>query len=227
MSERWLENLVRMAGEAERLDRCALPAAVPARALGGRGGGERRWTRSLTFLAAAALVLCVILPHAWLTERKPRPVRAASGVNICHLADETRVERVAVDPVVRGSADSAWLLALVRSWNVDCQCLLWELHRFADGGALADVRPGDSLSLDLNVAQSPAVEQVLVLAVADDRSRLAGATSADAVELLNCLNSRDIAATGEHDTAGYASAVQSCLPQGVTVVSRPLLQSEN
>jgi hypothetical protein len=224
MADRWIENLVRMAGEAERLDAHAGANFAVIRSQ--PGSGLRRRATSLTALAAAILALAVILPLHARFERERPLARMQSGVDICHLSDETRAERVAVDPIVRESADPAWLLALVRSWNVDCQCLLWDVHRFADGGALKNVRPGESLSLDLNVSQSPAVEQVLVLAVAPDRGRLVGATAGDAAELLNCLNSRDLAAADEHDSGSYASAVQSCLPQGVTVVSRPLLQTE-
>lgn len=224
MTERWIENLVRMAGEAERLDSSIVADGAQLRS-SRRIATWQRWVAPLTGVAAAVLALWVILPiHSRLTERRAVDAGEA-GVNICHLPGETRVERVSIGNLVRENSDPAWLLALVRSWNVDCQCLLWDVHKFADGGSLADVRPGESLSLDLHAAQSPAVEQVLVLAVAEDRGRLAGATAEDAVELLNCLNSRDIAAAGEHDSASYASAVQSCLPQGVTVVSRPLLQS--
>jgi hypothetical protein len=226
MTERWIENLLQMANEAERLDARSVSDG-PSLRVGRRMVAWHRWVAPVAGLAAAVLAICVILPiQSHLADRVVVD-RAEAGVNICHVPGETRVERVSIDHLVRENSDPAWLLALVRSWNVDCQCLLWDVHTFADGGALADVRPGESLSLDLHAAQSPSVEQVLVLAVAEDRGRLAGATAEDAVELLNCLNSRDIVATGEHDSASYASAVQSCLPQGITVISRPLLASEN
>ena len=58
MSERWLENLVRMAGEAERLDARETPAMATR-----RPGG---WTRSLVGAAAAASLERVRSCASWV-----------------------------------------------------------------------------------------------------------------------------------------------------------------
>jgi hypothetical protein len=109
------------------------------------------------------------------------------------------------------------MLALFRIWNSTCQCLMWELHQWEDGVTLADVAPGESVDVRLDVGDSPPVQQLFVLAVARERGDLPGRPE-KAEELLECLNHTAPPLGATEDTVAYTSAVSACLPTGVTVV---------
>jgi hypothetical protein len=141
---------------------------------------------------------------------------------VCRLPAEATVQRLTVDRTEPTTTEPAYLLALTRTWNRDCDCLLWDLQRWADGAMLASSRGSDTLELNVATGPANALQQVLVLAVAQERAALARSASDGGVELLNCLNSRDLPASGEHDGVTYASALESCLPSGVTIVSHSL-----
>ncbi|MBI5865697.1 MAG: hypothetical protein HZB38_14550 [Planctomycetes bacterium] len=176
---------------------------------------------------AAVLVVLMILPGKRASRPDQNRAGIASGVSpivaVCPMPGETRIAHVAAAPPSAAPA-SEWMLTLVRSWNPDCDCLLWEIHRWANGSALTGVRPGDSLEVDFNAGHAPAVQQVLVLAFDDDRARLDDAAANDAADLLNCLNSSDVTYGPIADASQYASAVESCLPHGVRVEMHPLTQ---
>lgn len=106
------------------------------------------------------------------------------------------------------------MMALFQTWNSACECLIWELHRWEDGAALASVRAGESVDVPLNVSDDPPVTQMFVVAVARERN----AMPSDAEHLLDCLMRAAPGPGSPNDMAAYSSAVSGCLPEGVTVV---------
>lgn len=232
MSAKNLEKLLRMAHEVELLERDACGNFQTA------GGSLRRtgWKRVasvVSFAAAAALAALFVGPpknllrdHGSSGGEAEFAVGMAAGIPalaVCRQPADSITQRLTVDRFEADSAgEPAYLLALTRTWNRDCDCLLWDLQRWADGAMLAASRGSETLELDVATGQSNAFQQVLVLAVAPERSSFAHTASDSGAELLNCLNSRDLPPTGEQADATYAKALESCLPSGVTFVSHSL-----
>lgn len=228
MAANKLEMLLRMAHEVELLERDA--CGIVRRSAGPRRGATwRRFAGAVSFAAAACLAWLVAPPRLASPEHGSSggqsAMLASAGIpalNVCRQPADSITQRLTVDRFEATSDEPAYLLALTRTWNRDCDCLLWDLERWADGGLLAASRGSETLELDVTTAQANAFQQVLVLAVAPERSSFARTSSDSGAELLNCLNSRDLPATGEHADATYAKALESCLPPGVTFVSHSL-----
>lgn len=141
----------------------------------------------------------------------------ATRVSMCYTPGNVRHGAARVDHFQPSVADRAAIIAIFRAWNSDCGCLLWQLHRDDRGAVVLDAAPGESLDIPLPVEGVPAIEQLLLLAVSKDRAPLNRAAADDADKLLECLNSSALAVCNA-DTTACASAVQQCLPSGVTVV---------
>ncbi len=229
MAANKLENLLRMAHEVELLERDACGG------FGQAGGSLRRlgWRRVasiVSFAAAVGLAWVFVSPLGRLPsdngssggDSSSLAGVAAAALKVCGQAAESTTQRLTVDRFEAMSDEPAYLLALTRTWNRDCDCLLWDLQRWADGAMLAASRGSETLELDVTTTQANAFQQVLVLAVAPERASFARTSSDSGAELLNCLNSRDLPPTGDHADATYAKALESCLPPGVTFISHSL-----
>lgn len=231
MSAIKLENLLRMAHEVERLERDACDVnSGSAGAI--RRSGWRHVAGIISFATAAALAhLFVTLPKNSLlghTGSGGRPsiasVVSVPALSVCRQPVDSTTQRLTVDRFEPTPSDKpAYLLALTLTLNRDCDCLLWDLQRWADGAMLAASRGSETLELDVTTGQSSAFQQVLVLAVGSEKSSFAQTSSDSGEELLQCLNlnSRDLRATVEHADATYSKALESCLP-GVTAFSHSL-----
>lgn len=221
MKNRDLEALIRMAFEAERLDRQAAPA-LPRRAHA-RTRGIRISPLAVGF--AAALLAFALNRGPSTTPTRPErmgatPVDArtrVSGVSVCHLPSmqdgPMRVETF--EPRV---TEPTTLVAILRTWSEDCDCLAWRLHEWRDGSLVVDVAPGEPVSIELASADQPSIQQVLLIAVAKNRASLLRVTQNEAHELLDCLNSRPLTMGPDIEPATYASSVAACLPPDVTVI---------
>lgn len=221
MKHRELEALIHMAFEVERLDALVAPA-VRRRS---RVGTRSLRISSLAVGLAAALLVFALSRGPVVAPVKPKliaakPVDAKTRpeeVSVCHLPamddSPTRVETF--EPRV---AEPATLVAILRTWSEDCDCLAWRLHEWRDGSLLHDVAPGETLSIELASADQPSIQQVLLIAVAKNRGTLANVTQNEASELLDCLNSRQLATGPDIEPATYASSVAACLPPDVMVI---------
>ena len=176
------------------------------------------WTRIHWGGAAAALALFFVdwrQPAKTTTERSVSHAIAVSVRYAPHALGPGAGPRV--DCFQSTASEPCTMVALLRTWNSACECLMWELHQWEDGATLAEVSPGEPVDVRLDVADSPPVQQLLVLAVSRERGDLPDRPD-KAEELLECLNHSAPPLGATEDTASYASAVSACLPQGVTVV---------
>ena len=228
MSTKRLENLLRMAHEVELLERDACGDFQHAGS-SLRRSGWRRVASVVSFAAAALLAwLFVAPPQVFVPEHGSSGGETANALktatpalSVCRQPAESTTQRLTVDRFESTISEPAYLLALKRTWNRDCDCLLWDLERWADGELLASTRGSETLELDVTTTQANAFQQVLVLAVSSERSSFAGTSLDGGAELLDCLNSRDLSPTGEHDVTKVANALESCLP-GVTAFPHTL-----
>lgn len=222
MKNRDLEALIRMAFEAERLDSHAAPA-LPRR-VHARARGIRISPLAVGF--AAALLVFALNRGPSTTPTRPERTGGARavevgmrphGVSVCHLPPmqdgPTRVETF--EPRV---TEPTTLVAILRTWSEDCDCLAWQVHEWRDGSLVMDVVPGEPVRIELASADQPSIQQVLLIAVAKDRASLVSVTQDQANELLDCLNSRQLATGPDIEPATYASSVAACLPPDVTVI---------
>lgn len=219
MKDRNLETLIRMALEAEQLDAAPEFARQPAR---GRAY-PLRVSPLAVGIAAALLVFAFnrspVQPpeptHGGAVAHLTRPQGA--GVSVCHLpamgAGASHVETF--EPRV---SEPATLLAILRTWSEDCDCLAWRLHEWRDGSLVKDVEPGESVSIEVASGDQPSIQQVVLLAVAKNHAALATVAENDASVLLDCLNSRQLATGADLEPAAYANSVAACLPPDVTVI---------
>lgn len=110
------------------------------------------------------------------------------------------------------------MLAIFRAWDSACQCRQWRLYDWGTGGSVATATVGQPLDISLDVTGMPVVEQLLVVALARRPADLPDG-AAETQALLACLNSSPLETEMPKDITRFASAVESCLPPGVTVVS--------
>lgn len=215
MSDKQLERLLRMAGEIDDLaDRATPPRAA------GAWGAKRAWLHVGAGIAAAVLV-STMLPTAPRGPGTSSPAVEAIGsmvpVSVCYSPGAPTDGGARIETFQPVCEIGCALLAIFREWNDECQCLAWTVHHWADGTPVADLAPGQPVDIPLNVSDDPPVEQVLVLAVATSREALT--MSGDhADELLACLNETSLSPGPERDLSSYTSAVERCLPEGVTIL---------
>ncbi len=207
MNDRTLERLIQMAMEARDLEAPIHPRELPR--------SRFRVGRPLSALAAAACLMVILsLPQ---TEDGARH-GSLVGIDVRRmparlLADGERVERFRAE-----SREHCTIMVIMRTWARECQCLAWELHRWEDGRPLEAIDPNEFVEIPLLIADAPPVQQLLVIAASREAHalpRLGEETDA----LMACLDRASLGAHGE-DSATLASAVQACLPDGVTVVPR-------
>lgn len=210
-----LEQLLRMAGEAARLERVA---EQRLEASAWRGS---RWLAVMTSVAAAAC-LVALLPNPASPPAQPSSSRndvivEASGPVEIQLTAHDSGQRVDVD--FDRPADEPWaVVALVREFQRECQCLCWRLVEL-DGSAVARVMDDHTLQLTSHHASAgdEPEEALLVVAAARQPDGFVSQHSTPE-QVVSCLNE---AAT--HEVAGgdavYAATVSACLPPGATVLA--------
>lgn len=241
MKQHEFENLIRAAVEARELDRAAralppagaVPTAIPFT--------PRRplWLDVAATISAAAAVLAL----AWLPPSlaPQRTAYAHPQVQIAHVPGTPWDDGVRIDCFESSVSEPVSAVAVLHTWHDDCQCLKWDIHEWEHGRYLKNLSPGETHEIAVDVTGAPPVEQLVVLAVARNRSELP-ADEEQASRLLDCLN--DIAPPGESCEDAYFaclrmedstpemceemvacaaadSAVWACLPEGITLVQQP------
>jgi len=205
-----LSSLLRMLGEVERLE-AARSDGTAASVLYDGSIAVRRWS-----LVVAATAACVVLLIPTTPERQRGATHALASALRVHYAP-CRGPGPRVDQLQSVAREPGYVLALLREWHSDCECLAWNVYRWDDGGAIARVDRGDPIEIALDVSDDPPIEQMLLLAVSPRRDRLPGA-EADSDAIIACLNNSVPTPNERRDAGGLALAVQSCLPEGTTVV---------
>jgi hypothetical protein len=203
MDDRRLESLIRMAREAE--DFSAECTTISKRPI----------TRNMTlrtaapFLGVAAsigLVLCAGRPAAAPAPRAALPDTCVVSPTVA--AGPTVVRSIAVEPTS--------LLAILRTWSDECECLQWRVHEWSDGQNLARLKPGEPLDVPVNVGGE--VDQVVYLAFSKDGGRF-GTAPAGTDRIIDCLNRySDYDGRPLEGGSGNGATVRGCLPSDVTVV---------
>lgn len=192
----------------------------------------RRLMRQWSGPAAAAIAAGLLLAFGVLrgVETKTEAVRRVAAlapvdfrgipVSVCHEPGQAIEGARRIDHFPATAEEPCLIVAVFRAWDETCQCLLWQLHEWDDEGKTrAQLDPEGPLDIAWNVTNDPPVEQLLVLASSRRPSDLPGYRD-DAVELLECLNSKEPPAAAQGDLSEYASAVSSCLPSSVTLVQQ-------
>ena len=221
MNDRQLENLVRMALEVDELERPASDATPLCR-------GSRRAPRALLWagLAGAAAAACAL---PLLLRSSPRPVTvgpavqyaAATALDIAYCPGERTEDGRRVARFEPSAAQYCAVLAIFYTWHNGCRCLSWKLHEWDDGSTVAEITPGQEPEITLDVTDTPAVEQVLLVAISDDPGDLPSSEE-ETCGLIDCLNEVTPSEPASA-AAAYASAVKSCLPASVRVVPRSFM----
>lgn len=236
MKDRDVAELVRMAVEIDEIEQIAsagasgAPSAKRWRYLGREAPRDRilvdykarhtlhpLWRIAVPAAAAAACVLALLHPRAALDSR-----RAAATVpfQIIHCPGERLDDGLRIDSFEPTASEYCVVLAIFHTWRDDCQCLSWQLHEWEDGGMLAEFAPGQRLDITLDVTDAPPVEQLLVMAVAQNPDDLPS-TIEETYGLMDCLNEVRPPTDPCESAAAYASAVEACLPEGVRVIPQP------
>lgn len=206
MNDHALEKLIRLAAEAGDIDRFVPRPSLPNRF---------RLIRPMGALAAAAALMVLIGAPQSLNG----PSRGALvGIDVRRLPSRVLTDGQRVERFRAQSQEHCTIMVIMRIWARECQCLAWELHRWEDGRPLEAIDPDEFVDIPLAISDAPPVQQLLIVAAARSSRglpRLGEETDA----LMACLDRASLAAHGEDSTL-LASAVQACLPDGVTVVPR-------
>ncbi len=208
MRDRQVELLTRMLREADGLDG---PNYAASRDF---GGGN--WSRTIGALIGVAACLMIFL-------RPQIPVgngsfQAQIPFNVRYLPSVgSSTDGLRTDCLQSSSAESCSVLALLRRFSSECQCLVWDVHRWEGGDLVKLAAPGEALELLVDLEEtSPTVDQVVVFAVAKNSSDLPQSVH-DADALLECL----VHTSTEPDNGGAlanADAVGRCLSSNVMIV---------
>jgi hypothetical protein len=176
--------------------------------------------RAVPLAAAAALAFLL-----WPSRSAPADPERSAGhsvaravpVSVRYAPHAGGAAEPRVDCFQSTAQEPCVMLALFRTWNSACQCLMWELHQWEDGRTLAEITPGESIDIPFSSANSPPVQQLFVVAVSRERRYLPD-RPAETDQLLECLNHSAPPLGTPEDAGAYTSAVSGCLPSGVTVV---------
>ncbi len=175
----------------------------------------RRWGLCASALATAA---CLLL----LATLRPVPPSVAVDGMISVSIEHTAVAALNDDGCIarfRNTVrENCVVLAVFRAWDSACQCRQWRLYDWGTGDSVAMATVGQPLDISIDVTDMPVVEQLLVVALARRPDDLPD-DAAESQALLACLNSSPLETETPEDITGFAAAVKSCLPPGVTVVS--------
>jgi len=206
MQEARLENLIRQLAEIDDLFGSGRTDPL-----------QRRAPHRIEWLAPAAAILLALC--FWIPPRRPVPTDLTPVVSIDYEPDPTPDRPPRIDRLHACADVEAYALILLRTWSHECECLTWRLHRTPEGHLLIRLRPGRGLEVPVDVSDAPPIEQVLILAVAREASRLPDSPE-QLARLLTCLEQNLSPMPEDADTQQAVSLVQACLPAGVTVVPR-------
>ncbi len=180
------------------------------------GSGRPAITWAASLAVAAALVLALRTP-VWVP---PHPAPRIPALEIDYQAGYAADASTRIATFRPCSDQDAYALVLFRGWSEDCACLTWRVHEFADGALLARLAAGEPVEITLEIAETPPVEQFIILALARRRGDLP-AGSREALRLLDCLNDAAPPSWAGEPGEHYAAAVQTCLPGSAQVVRQP------
>lgn len=204
------------------------PASASARPQSRGRRLVRQWSGPAAAAIAAGLVLAFGVPRGAETKTEAgRGVAALASVglggvpvSVCYEPGQASAGAGRIDHFPATAEEPCLIVAVFRAWDETCQCLAWQLHEWDDEGrTLARLDPERPLDIAWNVTDDPPVEQLLVLASSRRPGDLPGYRD-DAVELLECLNSKEPPALAHGGVSEYASAVSFCLPSNVTLVQQ-------
>jgi hypothetical protein len=219
MDDRELQQLLRMAREAEELADSAIPVSIPFRPLWKRPG---TWAALSTLAAAAAVaIVWVVVPPAPPSVVTPEPGPLA--VLPHHEEPTPEVATQDDDPapvrIVRSEPgdepEQSVVFAIFRDPTGGCSCVQMEN---ADWGSkrLADVGRNELLAAALDDPCTTMARQVLIVGVSGKRGTVP-ATHDDAERLAARLASVPINEHQDVSLAAYAAMPE--LPIGSTVVA--------
>lgn len=169
--------------------------------------------------AAMATAACLAL---FLWQRPGAAVAPVTGdipVTIEYTTHATQADERCVANFRNTAGEDCIVLAVFRVWDSTCECRQWQLYEWERGVSLARAFAGKPLDISIDVTDMPPVEQLLVVALARRQGDLPG-SEAGTEALLACLNSSPLETEFPEDIKSFASAVEFCLPPGVTVVSQ-------
>jgi len=217
-----LDKLIRMAAEAEALEteltgvRRGAPSAlrIPPATM-----SRRFWLAGIPTAVAAGWALWIAVAPRPTAES---PIVANSEVQVRRIAGLPPATTPCVVTFDASSQQQMSMMAILRTWSDECECLSWQVHRFQDGSTVARVDEINNQQLDIPVGNAPPVAQLLVVAAANRTEDLPD-NAAENKALLDCLNERPYASDDEPDVFALATAVESCLPMGVAVVPKPFV----
>ena len=174
-------------------------------------------TRWWTAVLATAAVLAV-----WM--RPPAPHHSSptqAGVSLIpvrmnYLPAVASSGHDRQDCVQSTPGESCSVLAVLRTFSSECQCLVWDLYRWDTGEIIRRTDAGERIEVVTSIEPAPSLDQVVVFAVAPSRTNLSN--SKEAATLLECLIGSAEAGHPAPSPEETATVVSACLPSGVTVV---------
>ena len=169
--------------------------------------------------AAMAAAACLALLMWQRPAATVAPVTGDIPINIEYTTHAALADERCVASFRNTTGEDCVVLAVFRAWDSTCQCRQWQLYEWEHGASLARAVAGKPLDISIDMTNMPAIEQLLVVALARRAGDLPG-SEAGTEALLACLNSSPLETEHPDDIRGFASAVESCLPPGVTVVSQ-------
>ncbi len=208
MNDRQLENLIRMALEAEALEASAQPARRPR---------PPAWRRAAGGLAAAACLagaLTIAFQAHW-NKTTPAPIPNSTQGGI---ASGTRPVTITQIEAPDAETDSI-VLAVFRDNGEEDPCVQMELGSFCGARNLADIDRTELLLTAFENACTPTPGQVVVLALSGPRGTLPR-NQEEAAALASCIIDAPDACAA--DGACVAQRVRRYLPPDVSIVAESL-----
>lgn len=219
-----LEKLIRALGEVRSLESEAAarpdrePRLVAADAdLPTHRVRRRLWIRVVAgSFAAAACVLLQVRPGL---QNHTMPIAVAGvPVRMSYLPEVNHQQNGRRDCVQSTPAEPCSVVAVLRTFSAECQCLVWDLYRWDTGTVIARAKPGEPVEVMTTPRQAPpSLSQVVVFAVARERDLLPS-SGVDTERFLDCLLTESPASDSSAGLEQYATTVKACLPGDVTIV---------
>jgi hypothetical protein len=224
--------------EAAHLRRCRRCAAR-RRAFAGRPPPRRRPALGAGALGvglAAAAAALLVIGVAWWRSPPPAPSPVVGPVEepVEQPIPVACIENVApADPAIGGGQvsfllsadDRCVMVVLLRSWQPDCDCRRWHVHRWGEDQDLHVVlQPGETRSIDLDLAGAPPAQEQLLVVVTAHRLEDLPLAPGEAHALLGCLGASDRCEAPDADAEDCMAAVPGCLQHAqdaVAVIGHP------